>query len=207
MKYLDFYKKLNSMNDKEYIENFLLFNISQVVAGIKPASTITLKKTGDNTYLKWIIYGRDFVQNIDLEFVELRENEDAIIVMLYNKESLSKYIFQEEQKRFLIKLGYTYEEDISIYVETLKERYNLYHCPHELGLFLGIPIEDVKDFMECTKKKCLICGYWKVYNDCSTAQEIFKKYDEVKEYTLSNILKGNNSRDLAFDIKNFFYSP
>lgn len=207
MKYLEFYNKLNSMNDKDYIENFLLFNVSQVVAGVKPASTVTLKKAGDNTYLKWILYGRKFVKNINLDFVELRESKDAIIVMLYNKESLSKYIFKEEQKRFLIKLGYTYDEDISIYVETLKERYNLYHCPHELGLFLGIPVKDVKDFMECTKKKCLICGYWKVYNDCSEAQEIFKKYDEVKEYTLSNILKGNNSRDLAFNIKKFFYSP
>ncbi|WP_143317387.1 DUF3793 family protein [Clostridium sp. HBUAS56017] len=207
MKYLDFYSKLNLMDDKDYIENFLLFNISQVVAGIKPASTVTFKKSGDNTYSKWVSYGREFVRNIDLQFVELRESEDAIIVMLYNKESLGKYIFEEEHKKFLMKLGYTSKEDISIYIQTLKERYDLYHCPHELGLFLGIPIKDVKDFMECTKKKCLICGYWKVYNDCNRAKEIFSQYDKVKEYTLSNILKGNNSRDLAFNIKNFFYSP
>jgi hypothetical protein len=70
MKYLDFYNKLNSMSDKDYIENFLLFNISQVVAGVKPASTVTFKKSGDNTYLKWVNYGREFAKHIDLEFIE-----------------------------------------------------------------------------------------------------------------------------------------
>lgn len=207
MKYLDFYNKLNSMEDKEYIENFIVYNVSQVIAGIKPASTIALKKDGDNLYGKWIKFGRSFVKSIGLEFIELRDNDKAIIVMLYNKELLEEYIFKSENKLFLNKLGYDEKEDIHIYLKKLKERYDLYHCPHELGLFLGIPIKDVKDFMECTKKKCLLCGYWKVYNDCNKAKKIFCQYDKVKEHTLNNILNGNNSHDLAFSIKNFFCSP
>ncbi|MBW6411729.1 DUF3793 family protein [Clostridium weizhouense] len=207
MKYLDFYNKLNSMEDKEYIENFIVYNVSQVIAGIKPASTIALKKDGDNLYGKWIKFGRSFVKSIGLEFIELRDNDKAIIVMLYNKELLEQYIFEEENKLFLNKLGYDKKEDIHIYLKKLKERYDLYHCPHELGLFLGIPIKDVKDFMKCTKKKCLLCGYWKVYNDCNQAKKIFCQYDKVKAHTLNNILNGNNSHDLAFSIKNFFCSP
>jgi hypothetical protein len=59
--------------------------------------------------------------------------------------------------------------------------------------------------MECTTKECLLCGYWKVYNDSNKAQKIFNKYDKVKEYTVQNILEGNSSRDLALSIKNSFY--
>ena len=53
------------------------------------------------------------------------------------------------------------------------------------------------------RKKCLFCGYWKVYNDSSKAKKIFNQYDEIKEYTIKPMLKGNNSRDLAFSIKDF----
>ena len=207
MKNTGLYDKLNSMNDKDYIENFLLFNISQVLSGIKPASTITLIKNKDNIYDKWLKYGTKFIEVIGLEFVELRENKQTIILLVYNKESLEKNIFGEEQKKFLLNLGYDDEDNLDAYINKLKERYELYHCPHELGLFLGIPIDDVKDFINCTEKKCLLCGYWKVYNDSTTAKRVFSQYDEVKVHTLNEILKGSNSRVLAFSIKNFFYTP
>jgi len=206
MVYLDFYNKLKSMENKDYIENFLVYNTSQVIAGIKPASTVTFKKNGDKLYEKWVCHGRKFIVDIQLDFVELRENENSIIVMIYNKDLLEKNIFKEIHKDFFKKLGYSQNQNIDNYIETLKFRYDLYHCPHELGLFLGIPYKDVIDFMECTEKKCLFCGYWKVYNDGSQAKKIFSQYDEIKEHTINNILKENNSRDLALSIKNFFFS-
>lgn len=207
MKSIGLYDKLNSMNDKDFIENFLLLNISQVLSGIKPASTISLTKNGNNIYDKWIRYGIDFIKSTGLEFVELRENKGSVILLIYNRETLEKNIFREEEKRFLKNLGYEENQNLQSYINKLKERYELYHCPHELGLFLGIPIKDVKDFMNCTEKKCLLCGYWKVYNDSNEAKHIFSMYDEVKVHTLNEILKGSNSRNLTFSIKNFFCTP
>jgi len=206
MGYLNFYNKLKSMEGKDYIESFLLYNISQVIAGIKPASTVTFKKMGDKLYEKWSSYGKEFIKDIQLDFVELRENNNAIIVMIYNKELLEKNIFKEGHNDLFKRLGYTDKNDINEYIKNLKFRYDLYHCPHELGLFLGIPYKDVIDFMECTEKKCLFCGYWKVYNDSSRAKIIFSQYDRIKEHTVKHILEGKNSRDLALSIKNFFYS-
>lgn len=198
------YEKLNSMNDKDFIENFLLINISQVLSGIKPASTICLKKDKNDSYDKWLKYGINFIKLVGLEFIELRENKEFVVLLIYNQDKLKQSIFKKENKVFLKKLGYKEESNIESYLYKLKERYELYHCPHELGLFLGIPIDDVKDFMNCTEKKCLLCGYWKVYNDDNTAKRIFSLYDEIKVYTYNEILKGSNSRNLAFSIKNFF---
>ena len=149
MKYLDFYNKLNSMDDKEYVETFLVYNLSLLIAGAKPAVTITLKKNNYKLYNNWNLFGSPFVN-------------------------------------------------------TLKSRYEQYHCPHEIGIFLGIPIKDVKDFIECTTKKCLLCKYWKVYNDSAKAEIIFNTYDKIKEYTMETILKGNSSINLALSIKNSF---
>lgn len=198
------YDKLNSMNDKDFIENFLLINISQVLSGIKPASTICLKKDKSDSYNKWLKYGIGFIRVIGLEFIELRANKELVVLLIYNKDNLKKSILKDENKMFLRNLGYHEGNNIQGYIYKLKERYELYHCPHELGLFLGIPIKDVKDFMNCTEKKCLLCGYWKVYNDDNTAKQVFSLYDEVKMHTYNEILKGSNSRNLAFSIKNFF---
>ncbi|BCZ46793.1 hypothetical protein psyc5s11_28600 [Clostridium gelidum] len=205
MIYLDFYNKLDSLHDKEYIETFLVYNLSLVIAGIKPAITVTIKKNNQKLYNSWKDFGSCFLDNIDLKCIELRESNDSIIAMIYDEFMLENELSQKSHMEFLFNLGYPSNVCISDHINILKNRYEEYHCPHELGLFLGIPFEDVKDFMECTTKKCLLCGYWKVYNNGNKAKEIFNKYDEVKEYTIKNMLKGNSSRDLALSIKNSFY--
>ena len=205
MIYLDFYNKLDSLQDKEYIETFLVYNLSLVIAGIKPAITVTIKKNNQKLYNSWNDFGSCFLDNIDLKFIELRESNDSIIAMIYDEYMLEKELSQKSHMEFLFNLGYPSNACVCDYLNTLKNRYEKYHCPHELGLFLGIPFEDVKDFMECTTKKCLFCGYWKVYNNGNKAKEIFNKYDKVKEYTMKNMLRGNSSRDLALSIKNSFY--
>lgn len=201
MKQIDFYKNLVSMNSKECIEKFLLYNSALVLAGVKPSVTVTIKKSGENLYEKWIQYGIEFLNKINIEFVSLRESNNALILLIYSKELLESNIFKEENKEFLGRLGYSENDDIYEYIGKLKERYNLYNCPHELGLFLGIPLEDVKDFMDCADKKCLGCGYWKVYNDYNKAKETFNQYDRVKELAVHHILRGDPSYDLACNIK------
>lgn len=206
MEYLDFYKRLNSMENKEYIENFLVYQTSWVIAGVKPAVTIGFKKKDEKIYRNWELYGKEFLSNINLNYIELRESDDSIILMIYDEKILIKELDKQEQIDFLVNLGYPEEIEINEYVKTLKERYEKYHCPHELGLFLGIPFEDVKDFMECTNKKCLLCGYWKVYNNSDEAKMIFSQYDEIKDYTIKSILEGNSSRILVSSIKDSFYN-
>lgn len=206
MKQINFYKSLSTMSSKDCIEKFLLYNSSLVLAGIKPSVTVTIKKDRENFYEKWIKYGIDFLNKINVKFVSLREGENALILLIYSKEQLQRYILKPNNKKFLIRLGYYDNEDINQYIDKLVERYNKYNCPHELGLFLGIPLEDVKDFMECADKKCLGCGYWKVYNDYNKAKEIFNQYDRIKEHIIYHILKGDKSYDLAYSIKNFLNS-
>lgn len=205
MSYMDFYNKLESMHNKEYIENFLVYNSSLVIAGIKPAATITIKKNNKKLCSSWNDFGSHFIENINLKFIELRESLNSIIIMIYDEIILEKELYKDSHIDFFINIGYPSSVDVNYYINTLKFRYEKYHCPHELGLFLGIPFEDVKDFMECTTKKCLLCGYWKVYNDSNKAKIIFNRYDKVKEYTRKNILEGNSSRDVALSIKDSFY--
>lgn len=197
----NFHQELSKMNEKEYIENFLIYNLSIVISGNKPSATVTLKKGENSNYDKWINYGVDFVKRIGLKYIALRESSKAVILLVYNEKVLESYIFAEETLEFLISIGYKSKDSLNNCLNILKERYNIYHCPHELGVFLGFPVNDVKDFMECTSKKCLMCGYWKVYNNLDYAVETFEKFDLIRKKAAQNIIYGLNSQELIVKLQ------
>ena len=76
MQYLDFYTRLDLMCSKEYIENFLVYYSSLVIAGIKPAVTVTINKNNKKLYTTWNDFGINFIKNINLKFINLRENSN-----------------------------------------------------------------------------------------------------------------------------------
>lgn len=198
---MNFYKKISSMNNKDYIEKLLVFNTSLVISGEKPSSTISIDKMSNKYYSGWIQYGKIFINKLELKILELRENTKSIIILVYNEKHLKKYLCEKGNKDFLINIGYKKNATINEWLETLKKRYNLYHCPHELGIFLGFPLNDVIDFIECKDKECLLCGYWKVYNNVNKAKALFEKYDKIKNETIINIVNNRNVNELINSIK------
>ena len=59
--------------------------------------------------------------------------------------------------------------------------------PHEIGVLLGYPAEDVKGFVVNEGKNYLYSGYWKVYGDLSEAKQLFYKFDRAKELVSQGI--------------------
>ena len=64
--------------------------------------------------------------------------------------------------------------------------------PHEVGLFLGYPVWDVKGFIEHKGQQYKLCGYWKVYDDVPGALCKFEEYDWIKKCALERFYKDLN---------------
>lgn len=60
--------------------------------------------------------------------------------------------------------------------------------PHEIGLFLGYPPEDVEGFMKGSHAKCVGC--WKVYGDAERAQRLFARYARCTSVYLRQYAQG-----------------
>lgn len=198
-----FMNKLKDMNDIEYFDKYMLFLLAPVIGGLKPSSTITLKKDSKE-YHTWNDYKEIFLEKTRLKHILLREDDDAIILLIYSEKRLENYINKEEIKKFLLKLDYNSEDSLEDILNNLVERYNKFHCPHELGVFLGIPLQDVIDFMECTAKKCLLCGYWKVFNDFDYALQIFNDYNKSKELVLDYVILESKPEDIILSLQDEF---
>ena len=53
--------------------------------------------------------------------------------------------------------------------------------PHEIGLFLGYPPEDVRGFIENGAENCKCVGCWKVYGNVEAAKKTFAKYKKCTD--------------------------
>ena len=92
---------------------------------------------------------------------------------------------QEQVKRMLHKLGYQ-DTSLEAVLPVFRMRYRRYmqerrDFPHEMGLLLGYPVEDVRGFIEHQGRDYLCTGYWKVYADKERKLRLFEKYEYAKE--------------------------
>lgn len=181
----DFYEHMKKLDGLAYLENYLKYQLAPVIHGLKPSLTVTI------TYHKQLVMHWDenkhiLLEKLGLEEILLRHTDAGIMVLIYNKQLLQKVLNDDKTQLFLTNLHYSSCE-VTKALAYLKYRYNKYHCPHELGIFLGIPLDDVKDFMNCSTKKCMLRRYWKVYNNIENAKKIFDAYDYAKEQMLYHL--------------------
>ena len=140
-------------------------------ARIKPASlfTITQENSDKLRFLSGKFRSKGFV------FVLIRSRNCRTLVFIYNKDQMKKVLFDSDNLNFLNKRGYYYKT-VSQAIALLKEKLIENDFPHEIGIFLGYPLDDVQGFIEKPFEKALFSGYWKVYYDLQKKLNIFKRY-------------------------------
>ncbi len=75
--------------------------------------------------------------------------QNRTLVLLYNETLLERQLSGEEQKAILQKYGYPETLSLESKLNRLAERIrHESQFPHEIGIFLGYPTEDVIGFME-----------------------------------------------------------
>ncbi len=84
---------------------------------------------------------------------------------------------QPDNAAFLRGLGYRRLHDLEAALCQLSRRFQDPACfPHELGLFLGYPLEDVQGFIQNDGKNYLFKGFRKVYAKEEASRERFAPY-------------------------------
>jgi hypothetical protein len=68
--------------------------------------------------------------------------------------------------------------------------------PHEMGLLLGYPTEDVKGFITHQGYNCLCGGYWKVYANKERKLKIFERFENAKESLIQLLSCGVSMGDI-----------
>ncbi|HIS14769.1 MAG TPA: DUF3793 family protein [Candidatus Ornithospirochaeta stercorigallinarum] len=155
------------------------------LAGMKCASLVSLKPLNGHID-EWI----PLLEEKGLRFFHLKTERSIRLVLVYREEMLSKALSTQEAKSILRPLGY--DEEMKTALEHLRTRFLSVPCPHEIGLFLGYPANDVIGFIENNGSNFKLSGLWKVYGDEESALRLFARYEKCRKAYISFLENGAN---------------
>ena len=178
-------------------EELLLRHCSPTVIGIKTANMFVCgfdSKEQEHSAL----------QNLNkklcpkgLRIIPLRHHKDKALLYLYRPSRLRRDLKNAQADKLLQNCGYSCGNTNLCIVQLIKRLSENEEFPHEIGLFLGYPPEDVCGFIENKAQCCKCAGCWKVYGDAEKAQITFEKYRRCTELCCSLAAKGVSIERLA----------
>ena len=157
-------------------DELLVRHCSPTLAGMKTGSVFSCRSTSRSETLAQIrALNRRLVAK-GLRVIPLRFTDQNVLVYVYRPGQLQQDLSNEQAARLLLDHGYEDLRAESCLIRLIDRFRENGEFPHELGLFLGYPPEDVSGFIEnkACGHKCVGC--WKVYGDVDAAKKTFAKY-------------------------------
>ena len=116
-----------------------------------------------------------------LQIRGLRWRNGRALVYLYRPSRLAADLRRPEARSILEKRGYSCFSPEQALTQLSRRLRRSEKFPHEIGLFLGYPPEDVAGFIANSARNCKCCGCWKVYGDEAKARETFRLFRRCTE--------------------------
>lgn len=187
---IDLYSKLNWKD----IRHLIIYHCAPLLAGLKISNLLVID---ESDYRK----ACEFLEGTSIEMYILSRKDRKIALLLFDRNKLSEYINECQNKQFMIQMGYT-NCCVDKVLYELSVRYNSYQngngiFPHELGIVLGYPLVDVYGFMANDGEKYILNGYWKVYGQETKARETFRAYDEATQLLVTLFVERSNLERLT----------
>ena len=172
-----FMKHVKSLRAEEFIRCTLLCFGAPTINGIKAATLINFRRNDEDIRSLWNEHADEWLAPLNVQALLLNEQgqHKNALVMIYRRELLAKALSCDEACCILREYGYPLH-DVDACLECLRGKFST-GFPHEIGLFLDYPPEDVRGFIENrTAKKISSPYYWKVYGNIHRAIEKFRQY-------------------------------
>lgn len=133
--------------------------------------------------------------------IPLRFTEKNVLLYLYRPAWLRRDLSDETACEVLREMGYTRSDCGSCLAQLMRRMQQAdSEFPHEVGLFLSYPPEDVKGFIDNEAANYKYIGLWKVYGDEEGAKRTFARYKKCTELYCKLWQSGSSLEQLAVAI-------
>ena len=178
-------------------DDHLIRHCAPTLAGIKTGSLFTCPFISRQAVLDSIRQMNKRLLSKGLRIIPLRFSDDKALIYIYRPKKLSADLNDSAAEELLQRQGYdtgTCEKCIVQLVRRLRQQKDF---PHEIGLFLGYPVEDVCGFIENKACNCKCVGCWKVYGDEEAAKKKFAQYKKCTRVYCDQWAKGKDIERLT----------
>jgi hypothetical protein len=163
---------------RKQFEDLLIEQCAPTLAGLKPGSLFRVSSEVSSDVLPSIHHWECQLSPLGLHVALLKTcpRTGDHMVYVYRQAWLEEILRDDQTARFLSGYGYP-NSGVSEMLAVLSRRYCVEReMPHEIGVFLGYPLEDVVGFIENKGQNFTCCGCWKCYGDPEAAQRCFARY-------------------------------
>lgn len=135
----------------------------------------------------------------------LLQRQTGALILVYRPKAINRILAHDASRAFLQQQGYAVHSAQAC-IAHLKKRLEQSHCertcddcefPHEVGLLLGYPYEDVMGFIAHGGKNDLCCGQWKVYTNEESARKTFNCFNRCRAVFDRKFAEGVPIEELA----------
>ena len=172
------------------VEKLLALHCAPALAGVKPSNLFTLHFSEGRPEARELREAAESLLACGVKMEILCECERYALVLVYREELLAAAMGPEAED-FLADYGY--KRGLTLAEKIARLRPRLGKCgefPHEIGIFLGYPVEDVRGFIANEGRNFKACGAWKVYGDGERAAGLFESYRRCTEYFCAMMERG-----------------
>ena len=190
-------KKIGKMGDDSMSEELLVKHCAPTLVGLKTGNMFlhdfeTMED--EHNSLRGI---NSKLAGKGIRAIPLRKFNGKTLVYVYRPSKLKKDLNNEQAITILQNMGY-FDENVNVCIRNLVKRFKENEdFPHEIGLFLGYPPEDVCGFINNSGSGYKCVGCWKVYGDANKAKKTFDKYERCRKVCTSLIEKGYGLEKIA----------
>ena len=178
-------------------EDHLIRHCAPTLAGIKSASLFTCTYTSREHLLNNVRQMNKRLAGKGLRIIPLRFSDSKALIYIYRPKKLSVDLSISAAAQLLERNGYRTGSCEKCLVQLVKRLQQQEEFPHEIGLFLGYPPEDVCGFMENKACNCKCVGCWKVYGDEAAARKKFDQYRKCTRVYCDQWAKGKDIERLT----------
>ena len=184
----------------EKFERFLVEQCAPVLAGIKPGSMFPYQPGEGETLPELLRRWNGILapKGVQVTSIKRCRRVGAYLIYVYRPRQIEEILAKPEVASFLDGCGYapgmTLQQALRLLTRRLCQSPDF---PHEVGVFLGYPLQDILGFIEHEGKNSLCSGCWKVYHEPLKAQKTFRDYHACTEAYRSLLRQGRSVAQLT----------
>ena len=168
-------------HSKEEFLRYLLVRTSPVIAGVKPASLLRIsnccKAREFQHYDSFCIYQEEIMNSLKLEYMVMKNNDTDIQVLFYDSEIMKRRLIAPEVSQLLYEHGYGEFKSVKLSLDKLRSRFCMTEFPHEIGVFLGYPVKDVRGFINRSEAPVFTGkGLWRIFGEPTESLNLMEQY-------------------------------
>lgn len=178
-------------------EEYVIDHCSPTLAGLKTANMFPVTLSPGEDIVSEVRTLNRLLGEKGIRTVILRRSAGKALLYLYRPDYLDRDLAVPAAKEILEAKGYCCNGTGSCIAQLIRHMARDAQFPHEVGLFLGYPPEDVRSFMQDTRCGVKYTGCWKAYGNEEEARKTSAKYKKCTEVYRREFTKGKSMLQLT----------